>query len=187
MNDKRELLIETALTLFYRHGIRAVGINEVLKQSGIAKKTLYHHFAGKEELIAAALEHRDTLFYGWLSAEMAQYSPGLPAIKGLFATLDRWLHGDVEQLSPFRGCFFINTAVEYGQEAEGLRETCQQHKQKVRTLIQSCLTEKQQAQPGLLDTLCLLKEGAIVTAQVNNDSNAARACLPLLESLLGEA
>lgn len=187
MNDKREQLIETALTLFYRHGIRAVGINEVLKQSGIAKKTLYHHFAGKDELVAAALEHRDRLFFSWLSGEMSQYKPGLPAIQGLFNALDRWFHGEVEQLSPFRGCFFINTAVEFGQEPAGLREACQRHKQKVRHLVESYLTEHQLSQPGLLDTLCMLKEGAIVTAQVNDDNNAARACLPVLARLLGES
>lgn len=35
MSKKRQLLIETALDLFYRHGINSIGINEILKVSGL--------------------------------------------------------------------------------------------------------------------------------------------------------
>ena len=63
---KRELLIETAASLFYLKGVNEVGINEILIQSGVAKKTLYHHFKSKEDLIIATLHKRDQTFFFFL-------------------------------------------------------------------------------------------------------------------------
>ncbi|MBY7824253.1 TetR/AcrR family transcriptional regulator [Vibrio fluvialis] len=184
MSDKREQLIQTALLLFYQYGIRAIGINEVLKKSGIAKKTLYHHFSSKEDLVLAALQYRDAIFLDWLRGEVKSFHPGLEAMQGLFTALDRWFHNDVPELNPFRGCFFINTAVEYREDNPQLAEYCRAHKAKVRDLVRQCLTDEQAQQAELLDTLCVLKEGSIVTAQVNGDMNAARPILSLLPRLL---
>ena len=70
MNEKRRLLIDTAFRLFYENGINGVGINEILAVSGIAKKTLYSHFASKDELVIATLQERDTVFLTWLDGEL---------------------------------------------------------------------------------------------------------------------
>ena len=61
--DKKEQLVATAFNLFYKYGIHAVGINRVLEESGIAKKTLYNHFSSKEDLIAATVEYCDQQYY----------------------------------------------------------------------------------------------------------------------------
>lgn len=66
MNKKKQLLIDTALSLFYKQGINSIGINEVLKVSGVAKRTLYSHFESKEALILAALDQRHQIFIAWL-------------------------------------------------------------------------------------------------------------------------
>ncbi|MBF4438000.1 TetR/AcrR family transcriptional regulator, partial [Vibrio cholerae] len=66
MNPKRQLLIDTALNLFYKNGINSIGINEVISVSGIAKRTLYSHFESKEALILAALQKRHEIFTFWL-------------------------------------------------------------------------------------------------------------------------
>ena len=50
--------METAWTLFYRDGYRAVGIDTLLAEAGVAKMTLYNHFPSKEALIIAVLEQR---------------------------------------------------------------------------------------------------------------------------------
>jgi AcrR family transcriptional regulator len=55
---KRDLLMDTAADLFYRDGYHAVGIDRILAEAGLAKMTLYHHFASKDELIVAVLERR---------------------------------------------------------------------------------------------------------------------------------
>jgi len=56
VESKRNLLITRAFELFYTKGIHAVGINEILQYSGVAKKTLYHHFTSKDELVIATLK-----------------------------------------------------------------------------------------------------------------------------------
>lgn len=61
--DKKEQLITTAFQLFYRHGVHAVGINRVLAESGVAKKTLYNHFPGKDDLVAATIDHCDRRYF----------------------------------------------------------------------------------------------------------------------------
>ena len=70
MNKKRALLIDTALALFYTKGINSIGINEILKTSGVAKRTLYSHFASKEALVLAALKQRHENFITWLERQI---------------------------------------------------------------------------------------------------------------------
>ncbi|QUJ69814.1 TetR/AcrR family transcriptional regulator (plasmid) [Photobacterium sp. GJ3] len=175
--DKRQQLISTALTLFYRHGIHAVGINEVLKVSGVAKKTLYSHFASKDELILATLAARDEIFMAWLARRLAPAHTHADVITCLFSALSDWFHGRVPELSPFRGCFFINASAEFSEENTVIADYCSEHKRKVRLLIQQHLHTPDEA---LVDAICLLKEGAIVSAFVGKDLDAAEKCTGVL-------
>ena len=54
--EKRQHLVAVATDLFNRFGYRAVGIDQVIAESGVAKTTLYRHFPSKEDLIVAVLE-----------------------------------------------------------------------------------------------------------------------------------
>lgn len=181
MNEKKQLLVQVALQLFYRYGINSVGINEVLATAGIAKKTLYHHFRSKEELVLAALQYRDKIFIRWLESQLADKKNDQELITALFESLTLWFNNEVPQLAPFRGCFFINTAAECGDNKTELAVYCALHKQRVRELIQQKLLCDD---PAVLDMVCLLKEGAIVTAYVGKDPAAAVKCLPLALEIL---
>lgn len=57
----RELLLETAATLFHRKGVQNVTMSEVAEEAGVGKGTLYRHFSNKTELCNALLdqEQRD--------------------------------------------------------------------------------------------------------------------------------
>ncbi|MGB7998347.1 MAG: TetR/AcrR family transcriptional regulator [Photobacterium halotolerans] len=175
--DKKQLLTDTALTLFYRQGIHAVGINEVLKVSGVAKKTLYSYFSSKDELILAALAARDEIFMTWLEQQLAPANNDEEVITCLFNGLSDWFHDRVPALSPFRGCFFINASAEFSEENTAIADYCSEHKRKVRTLIEQHLHSPDDL---LLDTICLLKEGAIVSAFVGKDLDAAEKCVQVL-------
>lgn len=182
MTDKRQQLVETALRLFYQKGIHAVGINEVLKQSGVAKKTLYHHFSSKQALIVAALEMRDQIMLEWLEQWLSPARNDMETVTRLFSALSQWFSGQAPGLMPFRGCFFINTAAEFGDDegSEAISQCCSAHKQRERQLIRRYLSDKSDE---LLDGLCLLKEGAIVSAYLNKDLLAAEKCIPLARQL----
>lgn len=71
-SDRREHLIETALQLFYQHGYHATGIDTILAASGVAKRTLYKHFASKDALILAVLRRRDAQFRTWFTQSLEQ-------------------------------------------------------------------------------------------------------------------
>lgn len=179
--DKRQQLIHTALTLFYAHGIHAIGINEILKESGIAKKTLYHHFASKEALVVAALEERNQRFLTWLNSHLEKGKNDWDVVEKLFSALSDWFLDKAEELGHFRGCFFINTSAEYGDPNSAINQRCQQHKQDVQALIQRHLPN---TQADTVEAICLLKEGAISSAYVSRDTNAAKVSLAIVRTLL---
>ncbi|MGI9279903.1 MAG: TetR/AcrR family transcriptional regulator [Endozoicomonas sp.] len=181
MVDKRALLTETALQLFYKKGINSVGINEVLQVSGVAKKTLYNHFASKDALILATLTARDEVFINWISEQLDQAMNHNEVVDRLFLSLSNWFNDKVPELTPFKGCFFINASAECSPHSDEVAQYCRKHKSKVRETIRSKL-------PGysdeIIDGLCLLKEGAIATAFVSGDKKAADKCLPLALKLI---
>lgn len=181
MNNKRQLLTDTALQLFYQRGIHAVGINEILAQAGVAKKTLYHHFDSKEALLLATLEQRHEVFTGWLQQQLSD-TQAQTNIRQLFNALQRWFNNKEAQLGEFNGCFFINTSAEFSDPDSVIGQRCRAHKQRVKQLIRAHCGRQQQA-----DTVYFLMEGAIVAAHTGGQRQAARHCLTLLQSQLAEA
>jgi AcrR family transcriptional regulator len=66
----RERVLATAYELFSRHGTRAVGVDRIIEESGVAKMTLYRNFASTDELILAFLERREAEWTrAWLQGE----------------------------------------------------------------------------------------------------------------------
>src|SRR3954452_10737431 len=57
----RERILTAAYELFSHRGIQAVGIDAIIERSGVARQTLYRHFASKQELVLACLELREDL------------------------------------------------------------------------------------------------------------------------------
>src|SRR3954470_5167428 len=90
--EARERILGAAYDLFSRRGIRAVGIDAIVAQSGVARMTLYRHFASKEDLVLAFLERREARWTrGWLQAE-AQRRASDPAqrLLAIFDVFDEW-------------------------------------------------------------------------------------------------
>src|SRR5258708_29056612 len=106
---KRDQLIESAWTLFYRDGYHATGIDRILAESQVAKMTLYHHFRSKEELILAVLEQhsRQTLdsLRQFLDAENRSPEKRLEAA---FDWLIAWIRS-----KRFCGCAFVKRMAAY--------------------------------------------------------------------------
>src|SRR3989442_13080696 len=69
----RERILASAYELFSRRGIRAVGTDEVIERAGVAKATLYRHFATKNDLVLAVLERRDQIWtHGLIEVQSAR-------------------------------------------------------------------------------------------------------------------
>ncbi|MDN4503431.1 TetR/AcrR family transcriptional regulator [Alteromonadaceae bacterium BrNp21-10] len=180
MNIKRQLLIDTALDLFYENGINSIGINEILKVSGVAKKTLYSHFESKEALVLAALEQRHSIFIEWLTLKLQGADTDEKVIHQLFTGLAGWFSDSETMLGHFRGCFFINSSAEFSNPNSDVSAFCQLHKQRVREVIAQHLTNQD---PLLLDAISIMQEGAITAAYVSGDDSAASKCIAVLQRL----
>ena len=104
----RERLLTVANDLFYRHGIRSVGIDQVIAEAKVAKMSLYRSFASKDELIAAYLEQRDRLYWEWWDGVIAA-NPDSPRdqIIALFQALA------TRKRPGARGCPVTNAATEF--------------------------------------------------------------------------
>ncbi|WP_260259283.1 TetR/AcrR family transcriptional regulator [Vibrio intestinalis] len=181
MSKKRQLLVDTALNLFYHQGVHAIGINEILKTSGVAKRTLYSHFESKDALLLAALQQRHTTFIDWLTKQLAHSHSNAEVIDQLFTSLEKWFAGKAEELGDFRGCFFINTAGEFSHIQCEIIEYCAMHKAKVREVISGKLSGEP---PHLLDAICTMKEGTITLAHLTGDISHCEKAKAVLQRLI---
>src|SRR5258706_16012909 len=72
-SSARQRLLETASALFYREGIRAIGVDTIVERSGVGKATLYRHFPTKDDLIATYLEEEDRHHWSWFEEVIAPH------------------------------------------------------------------------------------------------------------------
>ena len=169
-SQRREHLIDTAMALFSAHGFHATGIDRILAEAGVSKKTLYRHFRSKEELILAALKKYDGLFRnGFMRQVEAKASAPRDRLLAVFDVAGDWF-----EASNFYGCAFINAIGEYADPETPIRQVCKDFKALMRRYLEDLAAELPAADPAALaDELALLFEGAIVTAQVSQKRRAA--------------
>lgn len=187
MNIKKRHIIEVAFLLFYHKGIHAVGINEIIKTAGIAKKTLYNHFVSKDELIVATIIYRDQLEISHLKFTLTSAEIGKDALLVMFELLDNFINNRDLTLGDFRGDYFNNSCAEYAQTNPLLDEACQAHKVAVKNIIQihvDTFEANPEKNKFLVNTICLLKEGVINSALVQRNLNSALDATICIESLL---
>ena len=126
--DTRARILRAASELFYREGTRAVGVDLIVAQSGVAKTSLYRHFATKDDLIEAVLLREDEDF--WLHWDtVAARHEGAPR-EELDAQL-KWI-GDRIARPGYRGCPQINIAAEYADDKHPARKVAVAHKREMR-------------------------------------------------------
>jgi AcrR family transcriptional regulator len=158
----RARILAVARELFYRDGIRAVGVDAIAEAAGTNKMTLYRHFASKDELVADYLRESARLAaagWGRLEAE----HPGDP-----LAQLRGWLARMAEHLTKAdeRGCPLVNAAVELPEKTHPARRVIEEFKTAERAwLVRVCRASGLREPELLADELHLLLEGARVTAQ----------------------
>ncbi|SRR5258708_3849248 len=168
----RERLLAAAGDLFYRQGIRAVGVDAIAEAAGTNKMTLYRHFPSKDELVAEYL--RQTAKQAdrcWDRYQQAHPGDAL-------AQLRAWLAEMAEHLADTdgRGCALANAAIELPERGHPARCVIEEFKiaQRAR-LIELCRAAGLSEPDMLADELHLLLEGARVTSQsVGADGLGAR-------------
>jgi AcrR family transcriptional regulator len=154
---------ETARELFYREGIRAVGVDEIVSRAGVTKPSLYRSFASKDELAAAYLRDYDVEFWERFEHTIAAH-PGDPRAQ-LHAVFERLARRAVEP--DYRGCGLTNAAVEYPEPNHPARLVAQADKRALRQRLTEMAAAMGAASPAVLgDALLLLMEGAYASGQL---------------------
>jgi AcrR family transcriptional regulator len=147
----RQRLLEAATELFYRHGIRAVGVDAIAEAAGTNKMTLYRHFSSKDELVAEYL--RQAAKAGDVTwNDLAQRHPG-----NARAQLRAWL----EEIAAL-----ANAAVELPEKDHPVRRVIEECKlAHTKRLAALCAAAGLREPEALAEELGLLIEGARITAQ----------------------
>jgi AcrR family transcriptional regulator len=160
-------LLDTATRLFYAEGIRAVGIDRVLAESGVAKSSMYVHFRTKEDLVVAYLRAHSTWFREHLTDYLRERGVGGDeAVLAVFDFMD-FGFSDPE----FRGCAFVNAAVEYPAHP-GIRATVADHRGWLADLFAELLADRP-ASGAIAAALLQLSTGASMSSYVDHDRRAA--------------
>src|SRR5688572_28132352 len=101
----RDRIVATAAKLFYAHGINEVGVAQIAEAANVSKRTLYAHFATKEDLVAAAMS---SLGEAWFEACTASESDDpKERILHVFSMVE-----PMAEKEDFYGCILMNTSIE---------------------------------------------------------------------------
>lgn len=166
----RKKILETASKLFYEKGIPYVGINEVISESGIAKRTLYRWFSSKDILIEEVTKYRAQQWIRWF--EKAVTERGNTPKERLLATFDvmrEWY------ASPgFRGCPFINAVLEIADASHKAHHVSIDLRESIRKIVMRLAAEAGVENPDAFSKqYLLLIGGASLMATIEQSPDGA--------------
>jgi AcrR family transcriptional regulator len=177
----RERILEAASDLFYRHGIRAVGVEAIAEAAGTNKMTLYRHFDSKDELVAEYLRCLASCAGKfWSDLEAAHPGDARAQLRGWLAAMEAHVV-DADQ----RGCALANAAVELPDKDHPARRVIEEFKIAQRDRLVALCRETRVDEPELLaDELFLLLEGARVSAQSLGPNGPASRLVRMGEAVI---
>lgn len=172
----KERILRVAADLFYREGIRAVGIDRIIMESGVAKASFYRNFATKDELIVAYLEYRHSLSIANVEHAKRKH-PDSPIDQ-----LNALVEGLAERMGKYenRGCPFLNTAVEFPDTDHPGYKKAVACREELWNIIEAIAQQAGARDPvELVAHIRMLSSGAIMISYMNRTSQS--------ESFLGAA
>lgn len=177
----RERILDVASELFYANGIRAVGVDTVIQKAGIAKMTLYNHFATKDALVEAWIVRYSERWRAWFAEKVAAKAEEPRArLLAVFDVLEEWFRAD-----DFRGCVAVNVALEETDPHHPAARAALEHKRAVREYLAGLAKDAGTANPyHTADQWLLLIDGATVAAVMWRGPEPARRAKQAATALL---
>lgn len=180
--EAQERLLAAVDELFYREGARAVGIEAVVRQAGVNKMSLYRQFESKDGLLLHYLNRRDERVWAFYEASFAKH-PGQPRAQllQLFADL-----AARTRKRNYRGCPFVNAAVEFPDPAHPARRFVAATKARLLARLEGLARDAGAKDPALLArSLSLLIEGAYAASQTHRpNGKVLEALVPAAQALI---
>jgi AcrR family transcriptional regulator len=153
-------ILEAASELFYERGIRAVGVDAIAERAGVTKVTLYKQFGSKDGLVAEYLRARDQRWNASLRELTGRHEAPRDRLLAVFDAYAEWLAGD-----SYRGCAFVNAAIELADPEHPALEVARAHKLGLRRHLADLAAEAGSQRPeAVADELLMLLDGAAVAA-----------------------
>ena len=179
----RGRILDAAFALFYARGIRAVGVDLIIAESGVAKATFYKHFPAKDDLVVAYLDKVDGIWTDQLrrAAEAAGNDPA-DQLVGMFDALSQAC-----RRQGYRGCAFINAAAESAPDSPAHDRTVA-HKTAVLAWVRELAERAGAREPGALArSLVLLLDGGLASGALDASPEAPAAAKAAARSLVDAA
>jgi AcrR family transcriptional regulator len=176
-----ERIRESARDLFYRQGIRAVGVDEIVAHAGVTKPSLYRSFPSKDELAADYLRHMGEDGLARFDATIAA-NPANP--RGQLRVWLRELQIKATRRD-YRGCGTTNAAVEYPDRKHPARKVASDIKGRFRKRLTSLAASMGAKKPDRLgDALLLLFEGVYASGQLFGSGGPARVLVEAADAMI---
>lgn len=182
--DLREHILKTASALFYAQGVRAVGVDLVIREAGVAKTSLYRYFPTKDDLIVEFLKREDMEFWSeWASVARRHQNDPMGELESHL----RWI-GERLARENYRGCPQINVAAEFADPQHPARGVARAHMQALRKVMDALAQRMAVEQPQQLGgQLALLVNGAFVSSGLLRPEEATDVLLASARALCGAA
>lgn len=175
----RERLLATGQRLFYSRGA-AVGVDALLKEANVARRSLYEHFGGKDGLVAAVLHRAAEEDLAWYEAALAGATEPRARLLGLFDRLD-----ELVSTPDFRGCRYFAADLALANPGHPAHAETAAFRRRLRELLLRELEALGHASPNrAAEQLHLLIEGTLVMGATQADQHPAGAARDLAVAIL---
>lgn len=177
----RQHLLEVAAELFYREGINSVGIDQIVREAGVTRATLYRHFPGKEALVVAYLQREDEQ----LRAVFAQGEAQAVSPEHMLESALEGIADDATRHHQ-RGCPFINAAAEFPDADSAVRRVVADHRAWFKESLVRYLGDAGRPEPAeTADALGILRDGVLIGSYLDDSARVRRAFLRTARPLAG--
>ena len=175
----RERLLATGQQLFYARGA-SVGVDALLKEANVARRSLYEHFGGKDGLVAAVLRRAADEDLSWYEEALAGAAGPRARLLGLFDRLD-----DLVSNQDFRGCRYFATDLALADPDHPAHAETDAFRRRLRALLVRELKAMGHARPdSAAEQLHLLIEGTLVMGATHDSDHPGRAARDLAALVL---
>jgi AcrR family transcriptional regulator len=174
----RRRLLDTATRLFYAEGIRAVGIDRIIAEAGVAKATFYNHFPSKDDLVLAYVKEQDQL--GRVAVAALPEQPPRDMIAAIMGRISAAVVA-----GGWRGCPFLNAAAEYPDPKSPVRQAIDARRAWYLGVLRELLAADGDSAPSVTASLLVaLSDGLLETAYLDDPKAVPTLVSEALERLL---
>lgn len=184
MNPTRDQIIDTTCTLLEAQGYHGTGLNQILRESGAPKGSLYYYFPdGKEELSAEAIERSGRMVEERIRAQLSGDGEAASAVRAFIETIAHHVES-----SDFRcGGPLMTVAMETATTSERLNQACREAYARIQhafeeKLLRSGYPAETATRLALLINAAI--EGGVLLCRTQHSGDPLRQIAILVESTI---